>query len=106
MKTLREIFLETIDTAIEIEDKDVEDSWFQDFKINLIYGWLDKDVIKVLEQKGGEGEGAHAHVVFEYKGVTYRAAARYDSYSGMDVDYMEDCFRVVNPVQKTITVWK
>jgi hypothetical protein len=106
MKTLREIFLETIDKAMEIADKDVEDSWFRDFKINLIYGWLDKDVIKVLEQRGIDGEGYHTHVVFEYKGVTYKAVAPYESYNGMDVDYMEDNFKVVNPVQKTTTVWE
>jgi hypothetical protein len=109
MKTLREIFLETIDaesTEIFKNNESTENAAFSNFKEDLIYGFPSKDKIKTLESVGGEDQGSYAHIVFEYEGVIYKAEASYDSYDGMNTDYMQDSLKVVNPVQKTITVWE
>lgn len=60
--------------------------------------------IKLIEHKGGEGEGEHAHCVVKIGEKYYRCDYSYYSYDGYNYD---GCyFKEAKPVQKTITVYE
>lgn len=63
-------------------------------------------VVKMVKQEGGEGEGESYQIVnhFVTHDVYIRLRGFYSSYDGVDFDGYD--YEQVEPVQKTITVYK
>ncbi len=63
---------------------------------------------KEIEQKGGEGEGETWYSVkhFPEQNLYLRINGYYASYDGTSFEDWEDCVKIVNPVQKTVTVYE
>ena len=83
----------------------------------LIYNLCENDVytkdiksIKSFEhlqqEGGGEGGSEYCYGVFKLNGVIYKAEYSYYSHYGCDYDDIVSTLRVVNPVEKTITVYE
>lgn len=77
----------------------------------IMYGDLEDDrytyegkFVNIVEHKGGEGQGEHAHVVIKIGDTFYRADYSYYSYDGFNYDDSE--FRKVEKKEKTITVYE
>lgn len=59
--------------------------------------------VKFIEDFGGEGQGDHAHVVFEIAGKTYKIDGYYNSWEG--TEWNEEAYEV-EPVQVTKTEYR
>ena len=60
--------------------------------------------VKVVSAEGGEGQGDHAHIVFEVEGRFFKLDGYYASFDGFDWSY-SDLYEVV-PKEKVITVYE
>lgn len=71
---------------------------------------VDDTVIRLVERVGGnEGDGDHAHLVFQVdradeKSQWFRKDGRYSSYNGVDWEYTK-VFEV-NPQERTVIVYE
>ena len=66
--------------------------------------------VSCIEQVGGEDEGSHYHLLLQVKKGAESAFVKitgyYSSYCGVEFDSLSSCARLVQPKQKTITVYE
>ena len=94
--------------ATEYNDTQKDSRWFEEIDLEESGLWMEivfeGEIVKLLEQHGGEGEGDKYWAVFEYNGKTYRAYTWYASNYG--VGWSEIEVEYVTPVKKMVTVYE
>lgn len=92
--------LETLKQKI----KTVDDFAMQDFKVKD----LGLGPIKLIDEKGGEGEGEEWYAVFHFKAhdIYIKVNGYYTSYDGTEFEGGWGCCNEVTPKKESITVWE
>jgi len=62
--------------------------------------------LHIESEDGGEGEGEHCYGIIKVGGQYLKAEWSYYSYDGCSFDYIESTIRVVNPFERTVTVYE
>jgi hypothetical protein len=76
-----------------------------DSRQEFLYGELSVEGLEWLEQEGGgEGGAEDCHAVFKFKDVVYKVFYNYYSYVGFNL--YDDILTIVEPKEKTITVYE
>lgn len=84
-----------------------DDSINKDKPVSDLEKWLIEHNFKfITSDGGGEGGTQYCYAVFELDGVLYKGEYSYYSYDGFDYDSFFTYMKVVQPKEKTITVYE
>jgi hypothetical protein len=100
---------EFLDAAVKAySDTEYEDEGYVDWDDFAWGNPTESDIgpIRTVENEGGEGQGDHAHLVFETvrSGQLFRIDGYYSSYEGTDWDY--ESLREVKAVTREVVFYE